>query len=143
MATTTLKAIIDRFQLVIEDEPLSLTQTTQPFTFDVQPNATVDDRYWVEDGGLTESESQTNNAEVRMDTLIVWLASRLKLDGQSAQEAMETRLVTLERYLIADGAANSYMATLIGREMRKIDGLDALIASASFVVDYDYTLSTS
>lgn len=143
MATTTLKAIIDRFQVVCEASPLSLIKTVEPFSFDQQPNATIDDRYWIEDGGLTESEPVTSNAEVRMDTLIVWMASRLKFAGQTTQETMETTLVTLERYILDDGAANSYQATLTGREVQKVDDVDVLMASATFVVDYDYTLSTT
>ena len=143
MAATTIKAIIDRFQAVIEASPISLTATVQPFSFDTQPATALDDRYWVEDAGLSESQSVTNNAEVRIDRLTVWLALRHTLGGQSQAEALEATLVNVERYIVADGPANSYAATMDGREIQRKEDTGVILAALAFLVDYDYTLSTS
>ncbi len=141
MATTTLKDIIDRFQTVIEAAPVSLKQTDQPFGFDLQPNAALDDRYWIQDGGMLESRSMTNNAEVRMDSLTVWIATKIKFAGQTAQETMETALAVIERAIVADGPANSYAATKTERAIERIDDTDVLVGLIAFTVDYDFTLT--
>ncbi len=142
MAATTTKAIIDRFQAVCEATPLSLSKTVQPLSFDTQPAPTVDDRYWIEDEGLSSSETVTNNAEVRVDRLTVWLALRHETDGQTQIETLEETMNTVERRILADGPANSYTATIEQREIQRQDGVEVVLARLAFLVDYDYSTAT-
>lgn len=137
MATTTLKAIIDRFQAVLEAAPLSLVATKEPFSHDRQPNAVLNTAYRVEDAGLSDTASVSNGVQVRRDTLRVWVARKVMFAGQTSAESLHDTLVSIERAIKADGASNSYHAEITGREITR-EG-DILTASVDFVVDYDFS----
>ncbi len=143
MAATTLKAIVDRFQAVLEASPLSLKATRDAFSHDRQPNALLDGTYYIQDDGVAESRPVSNHADVRIDRLTVFLARKLAFDGQTQKETIETTLNTIERYLIADGPANSYHAFIGGRRVTRPAGTDIAIGSITVHVDYDFSTSTS
>ena len=137
MADTTLKAIIDRIQAVCEASPLSLSKAKDAFSHDRQPNALLSNTYYLEDGGLVSSVDQGNNAEARIDAIDIHVAKKLAFDGTTALETMETTLLTLERYVLADGLSNSYHAHVANHKVSRPTGKDFLIGSLTINVDYD------
>jgi len=137
MAALILSDIIDRFEAVLEASPLSFKHSKEPFSFDRQPNTVINDAYRIEDGGLGSSRSATNSVAVRIDTLRVWIARKLAFDGQSAVETLQDTLVTIERYLKADGKAQGYHVEITGRDMKRVG--DLAMASIDFSVDYDFS----
>src|SRR3990167_4112800 len=140
MATTTLKAIIDRFQAICEGATLDLQATQVPFSHDREPNATLDSAYYLHDGGLSESKPGTNDLEFRLDTLTLWLTRRLAFAGQTQAETLETTMTTLERLILADGPANNYHAHVTGRAGPARAGeSERLVAGLTFAVDYDFS----
>ena len=139
MAATTLKAIIDRFQAVLEGADLQLKKTTEEFSFDRQPNTRIDNVYRIEDAGLVSTESATNNMEVRIDELAAWFARKATPDSQAVRDTLETDIVAFERKIVTDGRSNSYRATLNGREIERVD--DVILARVSVLVDYDFSLT--
>ena len=141
MAATTLKAIIDRFQAVLEGADLNLKKATEEFSFDLQPNLRINNVYRIEDGGLGETATISNSTDVRMDLLNVWLARKATTDSQKERETLETTINTVERKIIADGPSNNYHATLDSREIERLDEGDVLIARVGILVDYDYSLT--
>ena len=143
MAVTTLKAIIDRFQTILEGSNVNLKPTREPFTHDRQPNTLLTDSYRVADAGLQNTRSITNEKEARIDRIQVFVARKLAFDGQTAAETMHTTLNTIERYIVADGPANSYHASLSGRQVTPSASKDFLIGSVIISVDYDYNVATS
>lgn len=143
MSDTTLKAIIDRFQAVLEASPISLTATRDAFSHDRQPNALLTNTYHVEDDGLQGTQSITNHKEARIDRLTVFVARKLDFAPQTAKETMETLLTTIERYLKADGLSNNYHVNLQNRRVTRPAGKDFLIGSVTLTVDYDFNAATS
>lgn len=143
MAATTLKAIMDRFQVVLEDDPLNLKATREPFSHDLAPNTIVDTAYRLEDGGLVSSRPVGNTQYVRVDRLIVYLTKKLNFAGQASVETLEQTLNTIERYILADDSANSYHASVEQRRITRIPETDVAVASLTFLVDYDFNAKTS
>jgi hypothetical protein len=137
MAALTLKQIIDRFQAVMTAAPISMAATREPFSHDLQPANLVSNTYRIEDAGLATTQSASNHAAVRVDTLRVWIARKMAFDGQTALEAVEDTLVAIERAIKTDGAAQSYHAEIKGRDPRRKG--DLVIASITFSVDYDFS----
>lgn len=139
MADTTLSAIIDRVQAVVEASPVSLLKSKDAFTHERQPNALLTDTYHLADGGLYTSVDVTSNAEARVDRLQILVARKVTFDSTAAMEAMHATLRAIERALIADGPAHSYNAQLNGRTVTKTAGKDFLIGSITMLFDYDYS----
>lgn len=136
MAAMVLSDIIDRFEAVLEAAPLSFKHSKEPFSFDQQPNALINNAYRIEDAGLSSTRSSSNSTAVRVDTLRVWIARKLAFDGQTAVEALQDSVVSIERYLKADGKAQGYHVEFGGRDIKRLK--DLAIASADFSVDYDF-----
>ena len=137
MADTTLKAIVDRFQAVLEASPCSLTASTLSFSHDRQPAAAIEDHYYLEDGGLVSNRPMGNYKAARMDRLRVFIAKKAKFDGVSAFETMTTLLLTIERAIKADGLSNSYHAEIESHRVTQPIGKDILIGEIALAVDYD------
>jgi hypothetical protein len=138
MAATTLSAILTRFRTACEASPCSLTQTGDTFTHDRQPNAALTNSYRLEDAGTSQNLEATNNVAVRVDRVTVWIAQKVNFAGPTAEAAIEDKLVSIERAILADGPSNSYHARLESRRVSRPAGKDWLVGSASFSVDYDY-----
>lgn len=140
MSTTTLKAILDRFQAVCEGATLALTASPIPFSRDRAPNAVVESQYALEDLGLRESQPATSNVEYRLDAVKVWLSRRTAFAGQTSLETLETSLVTLEREILADGPAHDYHARVVERDPPSpaTENGEVLIAALTFAIDYDF-----
>lgn len=148
MATTTLKAILDRLEAVCEAPTgsggLALQPSQVPFSLEREPNATVERAYYLEDAGLSESKSGTSQIEFRVDEITIWIAQRLAFAAQTAMETMHTNLNTLERLVLADGPANSYHAKVVSRKgPARLGESDVLVAGLTLLVDYDFTTATS
>ncbi len=141
MAVTTLKAIVDRFQAVLEGGDLNYKKSTEEFSFDLQPNTRVDTVYRIQDDGLSESSSLTNNVDARVDGLSVWIARKATPDSQAVRETILLALDTIERKIVADGPAQNFHATITGREVERVG--DVIMARLGISVDYDFSLSTS
>jgi preprotein translocase subunit SecA len=141
MAATTLKAVIDRFQAVLEGANLNLRKSTDEFSFDQQPNTKLNQVYRVEDAGLSETQTLTNNVDARVDSLSVWLARKATPDAQAERETLETTLLTAERQIVADGPSNNYHASVSAREIERTG--DVLVARLEVLVDYDVSLATT
>lgn len=142
MAATTLKAIIDRFQAVLEGADLHYTKATDEFTFDRQPNLAVNDVYRIEDlGPFTEPETLTNNMEAHVDELGVWIARKSAFDSQAERETLETTVNTIHKKIVADGPSNNYHANMVGREIRRADDSEIMMALVRFTVDFDFSVA--
>jgi len=140
MATTTLKAIIDRLETVCEGATLGLQRSRTPFSLATEPNAVTESAYYIEDAGLLSSQIGTSDVEFRVDQVRVWVASRLMFDGQTRAETLQTTLVTMEQLILADGPANSYHAHVVSRDgPSAVDGSDVMVAGLTVAVDYDYS----
>lgn len=139
MAATTLKAIIDRFQAVLEAAPLSLAPTKEPFSHDLSPNTVLDSAYRIKDDGLVRNQPVGANQFVRVDRLTVFIAKKLAFTAQTVAETMETLLNTIERQILADDAAHEYHASVEGRTITQPPNTDIAIASLTVLVDYDYS----
>ena len=136
MAATTIKAIIDRFQAVLEGADLNLKKSQEEFSFDLQPNLRINNVYRIEDAGLAETQTLTNNVDARIDQLHVWLMRKATTDSQAERETLETTINTVEKKILADGPSNNYHATIESRELERVD--DVIVARVGFFVDYDY-----
>lgn len=131
-----LTEIIDRFQAVMEAAPFSLTESTEPFSFDRQPNGLINNVYRIEDRGLRSSRSATNNVAVRIDSLRVWVARKMAFNGQAAVESVQANLITMERHLKQDARVNGFFVEITGRDVRRSG--DMVIAAIDLSVDYDF-----
>jgi hypothetical protein len=139
MAETTLTAIIDRFQAVLEGTDVGLKKSRLPFSHDRQPNGAIEDRYYIHDDGNLNSQPLGNYKAARIDRLRVAIAKKTAFDGVAQFEAMETLLNTVEREIKADGLSNSYHAEFGGvRRVTQPDGKDLVIGEIGFTVDFDF-----
>lgn len=143
MADTTLTAIMQRFQVVLEGHPLYLSQSRDAFSHDTVPNNLLDSSYHVRDGGIADQRPMGNYKAARIDRLVVHLARKVSFEAQDASESLQTLLNTVERYIKADGPNNDYRAELDAREVARVDETDIVIAQLTFSVDYDYNEATS
>lgn len=141
VAATTLAAIVLRFQTTCEGANLNLKKTTDEFSFDRQPNLRINNVYRIEDTGLVETRSLTNNVDARVDGLAIWIARKATPDSVDERDTMESTCLTLERQIVSDGPSNSYHATIEGREIQREK--DVIMARIAFSVDYDVSLATS
>jgi len=132
---------MDRFQVVLEGEPLLLKATKEPFSHDRSPNTVLDSAYRLEDGGMSTSRPVGANQFVRVDRLTVFLATKLNFAAQVSVETLETSLNTIERYILDDDADNNYHASVEGRRITRVPDSDVAVASLVFLVDYDFSAS--
>lgn len=139
MATTDLKSIIDAWQTLLEAAPLSLKPTQVPFTHDRQPNAMVPDSYYIDDGGIVNRRSVTNDVEVRVDRLRIWVAKPLAFVGQAQFEAMEQLADTIYRYLLVNARANGWNVDADSRRVTRPAAAELIIGEFGFRVDYDFS----
>lgn len=142
MAATTLKAIMDRFQVVLEGSPLRLKPTKEPFSHDRSPNAVIDTAYRIEDGGMSLSRPVGANQFVRVDRLTVYLAKKFNFAAQESVETLETTLNTIERRILNDDADNSYHASVESRRVTRVPDADVMVGSLVFLVDFDFNANT-
>lgn len=144
MADTTLAAIMARFRAVLEASPLTLTLTAEAFTHDRQPTTLVSSTYYLEDAGLGSSRSVGNYKAVRVDRIKVFAALKINGAPHTAKETLETTLLTIERYLKADGPANGYHVEVAGgRQVTHKKGSEYLVGSITLSADYDVNEATS
>lgn len=141
MPATDLKTIIDAFQSVLEAAPLSLKPTQVPFTHDRQPNTMVADSYYIDDGGTVNRQSVTNDVEVRVDRLRIWVAKPLAFAGQAQFEAMEQLADTIYRYLLVNARANGWNVDADARRVTRPAAAEVIIGEFGFRVDYDFNSS--
>jgi hypothetical protein len=139
MPATDLKSIIDAWQLVLEAPPVSLVMASQAFSHDRQPNANMQDTYWIDDGGPVSRRSCTNFQEVRIDRLIVMVAKPVSFAGQAQFETMEQLGDTIYRQLCADGRTNGWNVEAANRRITNPPDTELIIASFGFTVDYDFS----
>lgn len=138
MAVTDLKSIIDAWQLVLEASPVSLVRAQQAFSHDRQPNANIQDTYWIDDGGAVNRRSVTNHQEVRVDRLVVMVAKPISFVGLDQFEAMEQLGDTIYRQLSADGRTNGWNVEADTRRITHPPKTELIVASFGFRVDYDF-----
>ena len=144
MADTTLSTILARFDAVLAAAPLRLKVAKDGFSHDRQPNTLLDGAYYVEDGGLVSSRPCGNYRAARIDRLVVYVAAKLKFDPTTAKRDMESTLLSVERYLKADGLSQSYHVEITGgRRVTRPKGGEFLIGSLPLTVDYDVNESTT
>jgi hypothetical protein len=139
MAALVLSDILARFRTVLEASPVSLVETRDAFSHERQPNAVLDNSYYIEDGGVVSSQSTSNYSAVRQDRLTVFIAKKLAFDGATALDTLEDTLVSVERAVIADGPNQGY--AVVGTPTRRTTrpaGSDFCVGSLGLIVDYDY-----
>lgn len=143
MATTSLTAIMTAIRAVLEAAPLSLHQSSLPFSFDRLPNVMVQDAYCLEPGTLVSGASATNDVEVRVHRLIVWVAKPLAFDGIAQLEALVDLGDDIYRYLSANGRANGWNIEQDGHQVQQPKNSNLIIGRFSFTVDFDFSSATS
>ena len=143
MATTDLTTIVGAWEDVLEAAPLSLKPCTEAFSHDRQPNANLQDTYYIEDGGIVNRRSVTSQTEARIDRLRIYLAKPKAFAGNTQKKAMLTLFDTIYRYLAADGRTNGWNVELLGHRVSSPAKSDLIIGSLDLSVDYDYSVATS
>lgn len=150
MSETTLSAILDRFERVLESPPLSLTKSKVPFNDDkslvIEPNNVIDVLFSVSGGEMVSRTSQSNYSEARLDRVIVTLHKAMNFDAYAARRDLADMCDRVVRALIADGPDHSYDVSE-ERSSRKISRpkgdkgvpTDICRAEIHFFVDYDYS----
>lgn len=138
MAATTLSAILAAWRTLVESAPLSLRPTNAAFTHDVQPNAALDESYYLVDDGAVSRASVTADVEVRVDRLTIWIAKPVNFAGPDQLQAMEDVIDDLYRQLVVLARAAGYNVEADTRRVTRPPNTEHLIASASFRVDYDF-----
>lgn len=139
MAATTLAAILDRFQAVLAAAPLSLKQSLEAFSHDRQPNANIQDTFWVEDGGQASRRSTTNHSEARIDVLRVYVAKPKAFAGLTQMEALVTLGDTMYRHLLVDALTQGWNVEMAAHKTSSPANTDLVIGSYDFRVDYDFS----
>lgn len=142
MATTDLARIIAAWRLVLEQDPLALQPAQQAFSHDRQPNAMMQDTYWIGDAGTVSRFSCGNDQEVRIDRLEVWVARPVSFAGQAQFEVLEQLGDQIYRYLSSDGRIRGWNVEADSRRITNPQGTELLIASFGFRADYDFDSST-
>jgi hypothetical protein len=137
MPALVLSDILGRFRTVLTGT-VGLTETREPFSHALQPNATLEHSFYLEDGGQISSNSVSNYDAVRLDRLTVFIAKTLAFDGQTAFDALQDTMVSVERALIADGPAQGYSVQVEQRRVTRPAGKDYCIGSLTVTVDYDF-----
>ena len=137
MADITLTTILGRFQAVLEGPPFFYLPARDAFSHDRQPNSVLDQSYWLEDAGHQQTRPLGNKKAARLDRLTVYLARKLAFQPRSVVDTLESDLLTVERYLKADGPDQGYHVDLVGRRVSRPDGRDLAVASLTVEVDYD------
>lgn len=144
MADTDLATIMARFRAVLEAAPLALVATAVAFSHDWQPTTLVSNTYFLEDAGLQSSRPVGNYKAVRIDRVRVFVALKVNATPHTQKEALETTLLTIERYIKADGPAHFYHAEIVGgRQVTNKKGSELLVGSVTLSVDYDVNEATS
>lgn len=144
MADTDLATIMARTRAVLEAAPLSLVATAEAFSHARQPTTLVDNTYYLDDSGNVSSQSVGNYKAVRIDRLTVFVALRINNAPHTRKETLESTLLSIERYLKADGPAHSYHVELAGgRRITQPKGSEIFVGSVAFTVDFDVNESTS
>jgi hypothetical protein len=143
MAATTLAAILASWKTVVEDDAVALVPTIAPFTHDQQPNGMVANSYYLEDGGNVQRSSMTNNAEVRIDRVTFWIAYPVNFDGDTALQALETLVDTIYRALLVQARTDGYNVEADTRRITRPAGLELLVASQAFTVDFDFSTAAT
>lgn len=143
MADTTLAAIMRRFRVVLEGEPLFLRLSPDAFSIDVVPNDMLEDVYHVSDDGIARQTPMGNYRAARIDRVVVNVARKISFQAQDASEAMHDVLNTIERRIKADGPNQSYHAEVQAREVRRVPETDIILATLTFGVDYDFNEATT
>jgi len=144
MADTDLATILGRARAVLEAAPLSLVATAEAFSHARQPTTFVDNTYYLEDGGLVSTHPTGNYKAARIDRFNVYVALRINAAPHTRKETLESTLLTIERYLKADGPAHSYHLEIAGgRRITQPKGSEIFVGSVAFTVDYDVNEATS
>ena len=143
MATTDLASILASWATVVEASPLSLTPTVAAFTHDQQPGGMVANSYYFDDGGNVNRASMTNDKEVRVDRITLWIAKPLNFAGATTLQVLHTLLDDIYRYLLVQARTDGYNVEADTRRITRPATGEVLIASMSFTADYDFNAATS
>lgn len=143
MATTSLAAILAAWATRLEAAPLSLVRSAVAFTHDQQPNATLDDSYYLTDDGNVSRTSMTNSLEVRIDRVTVWMTKPLNFAGDQQLLVMETLIDDIYRQLLALALTAGYNVEADTRRVTHPPNTELLVANATFRVDYDFSSAVS
>jgi hypothetical protein len=140
MAATTLSAILERFETVLQDPSLNLERSADPFTDQAVPNALVNTTFRVLAGGLVRETSQSNFSTARVDRVTVTVQRALHFAAYDAQRELQDLLDDIERAIVADGPDQGYMVTVEkgSRKVMKKKDADVIEASIAFMCDYDF-----
>ena len=152
MAATTLSAILERFDTVLQASPLLLLPTSNPFSDAAEPNANVGSYYTLLPAGLVHPDGTSNYSEARIDRITVKVQKPLDFNASRAIRELQDLCDAIERAIIADGPDHFYDAT-VEKGSRKVTrpkpprtpgstqptaGSDLAEATIAFLVDYDY-----
>ena len=142
MAATTMSAILERFDTVLQDEPCLLKPSSNPFTDTSESNISIDTTYLLQAGGLVGTPLTTGYySDARVERVTISLYKTMEFDAYQAQKDLMDLLDVVERAVIADGPDNGYMVTVEkgSRKVTRPKGTDLCEAALSFLVDFDYS----
>lgn len=143
MSTTDLASIVAAWDLVLTGAVVGLAPSQLAFSHDRQPNAQLQNTYWLEDGGIVNRRSTTNDMEVRIDRLRLYIAKPMAFAGRSQQVAMLALFDTIYRELAADGRANGWNVELLGHRVTSPAKSEIVVGSLDLSVDYDFSVAAS
>lgn len=143
MATTTLAAILEAWETVLEAPPRNLRPAQQPFSHDRQPAGLVADSYCLEDGGQVRRDTVTSNQEVRIDRIRLLVAKPIAFAGRSQHRALLTLGDAIYRALVANGRTQGWHVAQQNHRVTQPANTELLIASFDFTVDYDFDVASS
>lgn len=138
MAATTLAAILALMRATLEGDTVGLTASGQPFTHDRQPNSVLQDTYYLDDGGQISRQSVTNDQEVRIDRLVVYVAKPLAFAGQDQVDAMHTLLDTIYTQLVQTARDHGWNIESDQRRVTRNPKTQLIVGSLGVNVDYDF-----
>lgn len=141
MAATTISAILERIELVLIGQPLSLTLASDPYTDMGVPNALVNTTCRVTSGGIVNSRSTSNYQAVRIDRVTVTVQQQMQFEAYQAQRDLQDLLDSIERAVIADGPEHGFLVQVEknSRKITKKKDTDVVEGAIHFLVDYDFS----
>lgn len=106
MAALTGAAIVARLEALVQATPFSFGLSASPFSFDQQPNATIDQVARI-DLEPRSGIAGMNYREDRVDQITIWVARRLKFDAGETRAQLLEDGETLRAAIVRDALEDS------------------------------------
>ncbi len=143
MSATTIGAIMQRFQTVLEAAPISLERSGDPFTDTGTPGGMTDRTYRLVHAGLVHSTPMSAGLVVRIERITVTIMRAMQFDGYVAQIDVQDQLDAVERAIVADLVAQSINVNVEkgSRKVTRPKNANICVGAINFLVDFDFNES--